>query len=96
MSEIKKPFYLSASSSKSFEQCSLRYFYNKILKIPEPNNDGALQGSVCHTVLELLLKPRHRAKFDYIYKNETIIGCESIEKYVRKYIKDNKQRFKEA
>ena len=82
-----KPFYASASSIKLFLSCSLKYYYTKHLKIPEKTNDGALQGSAAHAVLECLLKPRHKKKFDIISKHKTIKKCKVTKRYIRQYIK---------
>lgn len=83
---MKKPFYASASSIRLFLSCSLKYYYSKILKVPEKTNDGALQGSAAHTVLECLLKPRHKKKFDKISKHKTIKKCKVTKRYIQRYI----------
>lgn len=83
----KKPFYLSASLIKDYTACSLRYFYGRVLKVPQENNSGALAGTCAHTVLECLLKPRHKSKFDSIYSNKTITKCAIIKRYVARYVK---------
>lgn len=87
MEPNKKPFYASASSIKLFLSCSLKYYYSKILKIPEKTNNGALQGSAAHTVLECLLKPRHKEKFEKISEHKTIKKCKVTKRYVLSYIK---------
>jgi ATP-dependent helicase/DNAse subunit B len=46
--------YVSASTMKSLEQCSWKYYTDKHLKVPEKNNDGARRGTICHA-LELIM-----------------------------------------
>lgn len=56
-----KDLWLSASTQKLFKSCSLKYYYSKILQIPEDTNQGALSGGIVHECLEYLLKPRRKS-----------------------------------
>lgn len=84
----KKETTISASKIKTFESCSWKFYCNYTLRLPEKTNLGALQGTCVHTILELLLKERHRDKYIQMTTN----GPESspvIDRYVRKYVKAN-------
>jgi hypothetical protein len=85
----KKETTISASKISTFKSCSWKFHAHYFLRIPEKTNLGALQGTCVHTILELLLKERHRDK----YVQMTTNGSESspvIDRYVRKYVKANK------
>lgn len=77
---------ISASRVKTFENCSWLYYSKYLLKVPEPTNEGALKGSICHNIFELLLNPKHKQKYKDIIKADSICGRESVAKLVRKYI----------
>jgi hypothetical protein len=49
---------LSASRIKTLETCSWVYWLNYHAKVPQSQNDGALRGTICHTIFELLLNKR--------------------------------------
>jgi hypothetical protein len=55
---------LSASRVKTLGECSWLYWSKYHLKLPDTTNSGALRGSVCHDLFELLTKPKwiHFAK----------------------------------
>jgi hypothetical protein len=81
---------ISASRVKTFENCSWLYYCKYILKIPEPNNEGALKGSVCHSIFELLLTAKHRSKYDAVVKAGALSGCPSVDRLTRAYMRKNK------
>ena len=51
---------LSASRIKTLETCSWSYWCNYHLKLPQKQNEGALRGTVCHLVFEMLVKKKHK------------------------------------
>lgn len=55
---------LSASRVKTLGECSWLYWSKYHLRLPDTTNSGALRGSVCHDLFELLTKPKwiHFAK----------------------------------
>jgi PD-(D/E)XK nuclease superfamily protein len=55
-----KPLFLSASRIDTFKTCSTLYWAKYGARLPERGNDGSNRGSLCHEVLELLVKPRHK------------------------------------
>ena len=79
--------YLSASRMKTIQLCSWQYFVKYILKVPDTSNDGSRRGSVCHGVLEHLVKPKHFDKYQKVIKAGSIEGCPVVERYVRKYLR---------
>jgi len=75
---------LSASRIKTLETCSWVYWNNYHVKVPQTQNDGALRGTICHTIFELLLNPRHKHNYEKIIKKNSIQGSKSITKLVKK------------
>jgi hypothetical protein len=75
---------LSASRIKTLETCSWVYWNNYHTKIPQSQNDGALRGTICHTIFELLLNKRHLKNYKRIIKKNSIEGDKAICKLVKK------------
>ena len=75
---------LSASRIKTLETCSWVYWNNYHTKVPQSQNDGALRGTICHTVFELLLNKRHRKNYKRIIKKNAIDGDEGVNRLVKK------------
>ena len=75
---------LSASRIKTLETCSWVYWNNYHTKVPQSQNDGALRGTICHTVFELLLNKRHLKNYKRIIKKNAIDGDEGINRLVKK------------
>ena len=75
---------LSASRIKTLETCSWVYWNNYHAKVPQSQNDGALRGTICHTVFELLLNKRHLKNYKRIIKKNAIDGDESVNRLVKK------------
>ncbi len=77
---------LSASRVKTLDTCSWSYWCNYHLKVPQKANSGALRGSLCHLVFELMLKDRHQHHYKKILKNHSIDGSPSIKRLVIKHL----------
>jgi hypothetical protein len=75
---------LSASRIKTLETCSWVYWNNYHTKVPQSQNDGALRGTICHTIFELLLNKRHLKNYKRIIKKNSIDGDEGVAKLVKK------------
>jgi putative RecB family exonuclease len=61
LAETSDPLsHLSASRLKSFLTCRLRFFYEKVLKLPCPTNPGAQVGKAVHEGLQLFHKAQWR------------------------------------
>lgn len=80
----KDDFYISASSVKLFELCSWKYFANKVLKYPKPENAGSARGTCVHKVFECLLNPRHKKHYDKIIKTKNVKKCKPVYRLVKK------------
>jgi hypothetical protein len=81
---------ISASRIKTYENCSWMYYCNYILRIPQKNNDGALRGSICHDVFELLILDKHRHHYESIVQSGSIMGCAPINRLVMNYLRRSK------
>ena len=75
---------LSASRIKTLETCSWVYWNNYHTKDPQSQNDGALRGTICHTIFELLLNKRHLKNYKRIIKKNAIDGDKGVDKLVKK------------
>jgi len=78
---------LSASRLKTLKSCSLKYFYNYTLKIPQQSNTGNRVGDCVHIVLECLGERRHRKLLDKLIAAETCFECPVIWRFIQKYCK---------
>ena len=78
---------LSASRIKTLETCSWVYWLNYHAKVPQSQNDGALRGTICHTIFELLLNKRHLKNYKRVIKKNSIDGDEAIARLVKKLAK---------
>lgn len=77
---------LSASRIKTLETCSWVYWNNYHTKVPQTQNDGALRGTVCHKIFEILLNKKHKKHFDSIIKKNSVKGSKPIERLIKKLI----------
>jgi hypothetical protein len=75
---------LSASRIKTLETCSWVYWNNYHAKVPQTQNDGALRGTICHTIFELLLNPKHKHHYEKIIEKNSIEGSAAVKKLVKK------------
>lgn len=82
--ENKSVKILSASRIKTLETCSWVYWNNYHEKVPQTQNDGALRGTICHTIFELLLRPRHKHHYNKIIKQNTVKGSQPVERLIKK------------
>lgn len=82
----KKKF-LSASRMGTLDKCTWLYWVKYHLNLPDKTNSGALRGSLCHLVFELLLKPRHKHHYKGIIKAKDISGSKAILRLVNKHLK---------
>ena len=85
--ETKNLKVLSASGIKTLETCSWVYWNNYHTKVPQSQNDGALRGTICHTVFELLLNKRHLKNYKRIIKKNAINGDKGVDTLVKKLAK---------
>lgn len=78
---------LSASRIKTAQSCSWLYWAKYHLKMPDPSNDGAKRGSICHLIFELLGDPKRKKYYNLIIKQQDIFCVESIKRLVLKHAK---------
>lgn len=81
---------LSASRIKTLETCSWSYWCSYHLKIPQAQNHGAIRGTICHLIFELLLKKRHKKHFTAIMKACAASGSPAIDRLIRKHLFEQK------
>ena len=74
---------LSASRIKTLETCSWVYWNNYHTKVPQTQNDGALRGTICHTIFELLLNPKHKHHFNKMIKKNSVKGSKAVTKLIK-------------
>jgi len=92
---IKNEKILSASRIKTLESCSWSYWCNYHLKVPQKSNEGAIRGTVCHLIFELLLDLRHKKHFDLIIKESNTEASKPIVRLVKKHLKKREALTKE-
>lgn len=83
----KKTFSLSASKITTWETCSFQYYGKYKLKLPDDTNDGALRGTTCHLVFEVLFNRKREPLYHKIIKEKTILNTPSIIRLVKKTMK---------
>ena len=84
---------LSASRLKTLETCSWSYWCNYHLKLPQKQNEGALRGTVCHLVFEMLVKKKHKKHFNKILKVSSIKGSPAVHRMVMKHLTQMENSF---
>ena len=88
--ETKPLRILSASRIKTLETCSWIYWANYHLKLPQDQHKGAIKGTICHEIFEILLKNKHRHHYDLIFEKDSVEASKAVNKLVIKLIKKNK------
>ena len=84
---------LSASRLKTLETCSWSYWCNYHLKLPQKQNEGALRGTVCHLVFEMLVKKKHKKHYTLITKGGHIRGSAAVHRLVMKHLTKMEKSF---
>ena len=77
---------LSASRLKTLETCSWSYWCNYHLKLPQKQNEGALRGTVCHLVFEMLIQKKHKKHFTLITKGNNIRASAAVFRLIMKHL----------
>ena len=57
------------------------------LNLPDKTNSGALRGSLCHLIFELLLKPRHKKHYEAIIKKKDITGSGAVLRLAERHMR---------
>lgn len=76
---------LSASRIKTLQSCSWLYWCKYKLNLPDPSNDGAKRGTVCHFIFELLGKPGREKIHQFIIDNNDVFSHGAIKRLVLKH-----------
>ena len=73
----------------TLDKCTWLYWVKYHLNLPDKTNSGALRGSLCHLIFELLLKPKHKKKyFAKLKKSPTsILRIKSLNRLLNKHAK---------
>lgn len=72
---------LSASKITLYNSCSWSFYCRYMLKLPNQTSIALTKGTITHTVLEILLKDKHKEKV------ETSIKAKKLNKSIVRYIK---------
>lgn len=78
---------LSASKTKTLENCSWSYWCNYHLKLPQGKNEGAQKGEVCHWVFEILIKDKYKSRVSKIIQSDTIQTDKPLDRLIKIFIK---------
>ena len=88
-----EPKVLSASRLKTLETCSWSYWCNYHLKLPQKQNEGALRGTVCHLVFEMLVKKKHKKHYTLITKGGHLRSSAAVYRLVMKHLTQMEKSF---
>ena len=80
---MKELVRLSASRIKTLQECSWYYWARYHLKLPDKSNAGALRGSCCHDLFELLTKPKWIELAKSLHENGNIEEFPLIARFLR-------------
>ena len=83
---MAKGKYISASRMKTLETCSWLYWGKYHLNLPDKTNDGAIRGSICHLIFELLLNEKHKHHYDEVISSNDLEASPSIIRLVKKHL----------
>jgi hypothetical protein len=88
--DLTKPeVILSASTVKQLEDCSYLHYAKKVLKFPDPGNQGAWIGGILHLICEVLHNERHKKYFNLLLTTKKLDSCPSIKRLVKKHLIKN-------
>lgn len=73
---------LSASRIKTAQNCSWTYFCKYVLKLPDPSNEGASKGWICHLIFELLGDNKHKKHLKKVLKNGSVYSSLALKRLV--------------
>lgn len=71
---------LSPSRINSINDCSWQYYCSYHLRLPRTGNDGSRRGTICHAVLECLVRPRHQKYIQMIIDADDVYVIPSIKR----------------
>jgi hypothetical protein len=77
-----KEIRLSPSRVNSLNDCSWQYYASYHLRMPRTGNDGSKRGTICHALLECLVKPNHRHYVKKLIAKRNVFSFPAIAKYL--------------
>ncbi len=80
---MSTPRRISASRLNAIEQCTMKYYLNEICGLPEKTWERTVMGTIAHSVLECLVRPKHRAHHDAVKAANSIYASEPIKRLAR-------------
>ena len=72
---------------KTLETCSWLYWGKYHLNLPDKTNDGAIRGTICHLVFELLLGDKHKKHYNEVVHNSDLEASPALIRLVKKHLK---------
>lgn len=80
---------IRSSKLKCFEGCTYLFYTSYFLGVPQKKNSGSEKGQICHDLLEILGKPKHRHVYDIIFKGNSAFIYKPIIRLIKRYIKNS-------
>lgn len=74
---------VSASRLNSLADCTMKFFLNEYLRLPEKVWPRTVAGTISHSVLEALARDRHHYHYDLVKEKGTIYASPAIARLVR-------------
>lgn len=84
MKKQKEMTALSASRLSTLKGCTWEYYCKYHLKLPDRNNLGAMMGSVCHEIFELLGDPQHKPEYDKVIAAQNLEASTLCDDLIKK------------
>lgn len=72
---------------KTLETCSWLYWGKYHLSLPDKTNDGAIRGTICHLVFELLLLDKHKKHYNEVIHNDDLEASPALIRLVNKHLR---------
>ena len=71
---------------KTLETCTWLYWGKYHLNLPDKTNDGAIRGSICHLIFELLLDSKHKSHYDNVVQDGDLEASPALIRLVKKHL----------
>lgn len=85
MTSPKNRVTLSASSVKTFLDCSWLFYQQRFNKVPDWTWPATYLGSLVHIILECLCNPRHKHHLEAVRAARTVYAVPAIERLIRAF-----------
>ena len=77
-----KEIRLSPSRVNSINDCSWQYYSSYHLRLPRTGNDGSKRGTICHALLECLVKLNHRHYVNKLVESGDVFTFPAVARYL--------------